>query len=75
MDDADDQHLVFLNAIEDAVPTVRQAADAVAKFRFDWADQRVSGEQIEGFVKSDEIRVGSIVAKLLEAILSDFHQV
>lgn len=75
MDDADDDHHVIVNRIENPVLTEDKAANALAEFGLCRACQRVTPQQRKSVFEAARIVVGDILSKCLRAIFIDINKV
>lgn len=75
MDDADDQHQVAFDPVEDAMPSMREAPQAIAQFDARCPSKRSFPEKSEHRVQTSQIGVGNLVAEFQKTIFANFDQV
>lgn len=75
MNDAVDQHQMLIGAIEDAMASMNQATDALAKFRFCRSRQRVFTEQVERCVETEKVGVRYVGIELIDTEFAYFQKV
>lgn len=75
MDDAQDQHNLAFDFIEDAMAAVEGRADQAAKFGLPRADPWMPFQPVPDFVEAARVICGDFIAKRLRTVLVDFRQV
>ena len=71
--DAHNQHRFPVEAIEYPMPPMNKAANSFAEFGSGRANQRMASKQVKGFIKTEEIGVGDVTAKLFDRVLAYFQ--
>lgn len=75
VNDPYDHNQIIIDLVEDTVPLVNQAANALAQFGTGRPGKGVLSKQIEGCIETEKILVRHLPAELVDAVLAYRNQI